>query len=356
MAEGGLDKLDANQLAGAKKSYAAWADAKPALAARYDFTDYVGFVQAQYAGQKDMHRLDRMAEQMGRIEENRAAHAFEQGFAPRPQEPPAQDALREAAGEATERRAAITPEQAAAPAREAEKAAPEPIKPDDLDAIRSHTAAAEAQRQAERLFALAPAKEAEREAGRLLAEQATSRIKAEEEARGTGERQARIDAEHKAAEETAARKPVAAPLSVAEQIDARAAELGAVRGLAPVDPAELAEIHELLAEGAKAKAAAPGSKEHQRALQQTANVERELLRAEGKLPGEDSDAEAEAKKADWQQAFVASLAEAEAKAGSYSERLHIRAEFSQLARERDEEKDDDKGRFRTREPDRGRTR
>jgi AAA domain len=90
MAEGGVSQLDAKQLASAEKSYAAWADAaKPNLAARHGFADYVGYVQSQWRDEKDLRRLDRMAAQMGRVEENRAAHAFEQGFAPRPQEPPA---------------------------------------------------------------------------------------------------------------------------------------------------------------------------------------------------------------------------------------------------------------------------
>jgi hypothetical protein len=77
---------------------------------------------------------------------------------------------------------------------------------------------------------------------------------------------------------------------------------------------------------------------------------------QGQLPDEDSEAEREAQKADWAQAFEATLSEALDKATSYSDRLQIRAEFSRLAHQHDEQKDDDKGRFRAREPDRGRTR
>lgn len=233
MTHGGVSQLDAQQLASAEQSYAAWAEEKPNLAARHGFADYVGYVQAQWQEQKPMHRLDRMAAQMGRVEENRAAHAFDQGFAPRPQDAPA------------------------------------------------------------------------------------------------------------------------APLSFAEQIDARAAELGAARGMAEADADELAAVQKLLAElDAKAKAAEPGSKEQQRALTQSRNVERELLH----MQGDDNEAEREAKQADWQQAFEAVQSDALAKAGSYEDMTDIRAEFSRLKHEHDEQPDDDKGRFRAREPDRGRTR
>jgi hypothetical protein len=145
----------------------------------------------------------------------------------------------------------------------------------------------------------------------------------------------------------------AAPLSFAEQIDARAAELGAARGMAEADADELAAVQKLLAElDAKAKAAEPGSKEQQRALTQSRNVERELLH----MQGDDNEAEREAKQADWQQAFEAVQSDALAKAGSYEDMTDIRAEFSRLKHEHDEQPDDDKGRFRAREPDRGRTR
>jgi len=239
MAEGGVSQLDGKQLLSAEKSYTAWAEAKPRLAARHDFADYVGYVQAQWQDEKDLRRLDRMARQMGRVEEIRAASQFVPGARPEP---------------------ATEPEQAA-------------------------------------------------------------------------------------------------PLSFAEQIDARAAALGAARGMAEADPDELAAVQNLLADlDAKAKSAAPGSKEQERALTQSRNVERELSRMQGQLPGEDSEAELEAKKADWAQAFDATLSEALDKAASYGDRLQMRAEFSRRAHAHDQQQDDDKGRFRTREPDRGRTR
>jgi hypothetical protein len=239
MAQGGVSQLDAKQLANAEKSYAAWADAKPSLAARHGFADYVGYVQSQWQEQKPMHRLDRMAAQMGRVEEKRAAHAFEQGFAPRPQETPAPAS---SAGQAT-------------------------------------------------------------------------------------------------------------PLSFAEQINARVAEIGAARGVAQTNAADFADVQNLLAElGAKAKSAEPGSKEQERALTQSRNVERELLH----MQSDDNEAEREAKQADWQQSFEAIRADALANAGSYEDMTDIRAEFSRLKHAHDEQQDDDKGRVRTREPDRGR--
>ena len=144
-------------------------------------------------------------------------------------------------------------------------------------------------------------------------------------------------------------------LGRADRRPRRRAWRGARHGEA--DPAEIAAVQNLFAElDAKATAAVPGSKEQQRALAQSRNVERELLRMQGKLPGEDSEAEREAKKADWAQAFEATLSEALDEAASYGDRLQIRAEFSRLAHAHDEQQDDDKGRFRTREPDRGRTR
>jgi hypothetical protein len=151
-------------------------------------------------------------------------------------------------------------------------------------------------------------------------------------------------------------EPASEPLSFAEQIEARAAALGAARGMAEADPVELAAVQNLLADlDAKAKAAAPGSKEQQKGLTQSRNLERELLRTQG--GGDvDSEAELEAKKADWAQAFEATLSEALDNAASYSDQLQIRAEFSQLAHAHEEQQDDDKGRFRAREPDRGRTR
>ena len=78
-ADGGVDKLTADQRQAAEKSFAAWTDAKPDLAARYGFADYVGYVQRQAAEQGGLAKLDRMARQMGRVEETRAASAFTQG-------------------------------------------------------------------------------------------------------------------------------------------------------------------------------------------------------------------------------------------------------------------------------------
>ncbi len=79
MAEGGAAKLTDPQRAKAELSFAAWTEAKPDLAKKYGFENYVSYVQAQWADQKDLHRLDRMARQMGRTEENRAASQFVQG-------------------------------------------------------------------------------------------------------------------------------------------------------------------------------------------------------------------------------------------------------------------------------------
>ena len=84
MAEGGVSALDEKQRASAEKSYATWKEAKPELAAKYGFADYVGYVQAQWADEKRLSPLDRLAQQMGRIEERRAASEFTQGA--RPQE------------------------------------------------------------------------------------------------------------------------------------------------------------------------------------------------------------------------------------------------------------------------------
>ncbi len=79
MAEGGAVKLTEPQRAKAEQSFTAWTEAKPDLAKKYGFENYVSYVQAQWADQKDLHRLDRMARQMGRTEENRAASQFVQG-------------------------------------------------------------------------------------------------------------------------------------------------------------------------------------------------------------------------------------------------------------------------------------
>ena len=79
MAEGGAGKLTKPQRAKAEQSFIAWTEAKPDLAKKYGFENYVAYVQDQWSDQKDLHRLDRMAKQMGRTEENRAASQFVQG-------------------------------------------------------------------------------------------------------------------------------------------------------------------------------------------------------------------------------------------------------------------------------------
>src|SRR5262249_19472603 len=73
MAEAGLEALDGNQRASPEKSYAAWAEAKPELAVKYHLADYVSYFQDRWAEEKRLSPLDRLADQMGRIEERRAA-------------------------------------------------------------------------------------------------------------------------------------------------------------------------------------------------------------------------------------------------------------------------------------------
>ncbi len=75
-AAGGLEALTEKQRATAERSYQAWAEAKPNLAARYDLASYVGYVQAQRTEQEKLGPLDRMAKQMGREDENRAATSY----------------------------------------------------------------------------------------------------------------------------------------------------------------------------------------------------------------------------------------------------------------------------------------
>ena len=79
MAEGGLAGLNDKQRTSAAQSFAAWAEAKPDLAARYGFTDYVAYVQAQWANERRLDPLDRLARQMSCVEERRAASGFVQG-------------------------------------------------------------------------------------------------------------------------------------------------------------------------------------------------------------------------------------------------------------------------------------
>jgi Ti-type conjugative transfer relaxase TraA len=75
-AQGGLDALTPQQRGSAERNYAAWAEAKPELADRYDLASYVTYVQAQATQQQRYSPLDRMAAQMGRDEDKRAASAF----------------------------------------------------------------------------------------------------------------------------------------------------------------------------------------------------------------------------------------------------------------------------------------
>ena len=75
-ASGGLDGLTAQQRESAERSFAAWAEAKPTLAARYGLASYVAYVQEQAAEQARYSPLDRMAVQIGRKDENRAATSY----------------------------------------------------------------------------------------------------------------------------------------------------------------------------------------------------------------------------------------------------------------------------------------
>ena len=84
MATGGVEGLNETQRASAEKSFAAWREEKPDLAQRYGFGSYVAYVQDKWQEQKDLDRLDRMARQMGRIEETRAASQFVAGAATPP--------------------------------------------------------------------------------------------------------------------------------------------------------------------------------------------------------------------------------------------------------------------------------
>jgi Ti-type conjugative transfer relaxase TraA len=84
MAEGGLAALTEKQRTSAEASYSAWAEAKPNLAARFDLPAYVAYVQDHWKGEKDLPQLDRLASQMGRVDETRAASQFVQAEKPRP--------------------------------------------------------------------------------------------------------------------------------------------------------------------------------------------------------------------------------------------------------------------------------
>jgi len=106
MAQGGLSSLTDKQRASAEESYAAWAEAKPDFAQRYGIADYVDYVQAHWEKEKQLAPLDRLAQQMGRIEERRAASEFVQGPRPVLEHPVSSitDHLEPAADEVTRRR------------------------------------------------------------------------------------------------------------------------------------------------------------------------------------------------------------------------------------------------------------
>ena len=82
MDKGGLTALTEQNRLRAETSYTAWAEAKPDFARRYDLADYVSYVQAQWAREKRISPLDRLAQQIGRIQERRAASEFVQGERP----------------------------------------------------------------------------------------------------------------------------------------------------------------------------------------------------------------------------------------------------------------------------------
>jgi len=82
MATRGLAGLTEQQRASAAQSFASWSEAKPELAAKYGFANFVGYVQSQWTDEQRLTPLDRLARQMSRTEENRAASAFVQGAAP----------------------------------------------------------------------------------------------------------------------------------------------------------------------------------------------------------------------------------------------------------------------------------
>lgn len=80
MATGGIEGLTEAQHKSAERSYARWAEAKPQLAARHGFADYVAYVQEQQAQRPADHGadLDRLARQMGRVDDRRSASQFHQ--------------------------------------------------------------------------------------------------------------------------------------------------------------------------------------------------------------------------------------------------------------------------------------
>lgn len=84
---GGLPGLSAVQRDAAQRSYDAWTKGRPERARRHDLADYVAYVQRQWTpGKAHAAALDRLAWQMGRREEGRAASQFHR--VARPAEPP----------------------------------------------------------------------------------------------------------------------------------------------------------------------------------------------------------------------------------------------------------------------------
>lgn len=81
MATGGLAGLTETQRESAAQSFATWGEAKPDMAAKYGFADYVTYVQRQNADEQRLTPLDRLARQVSRTEETRAASHFVQGAA-----------------------------------------------------------------------------------------------------------------------------------------------------------------------------------------------------------------------------------------------------------------------------------
>jgi hypothetical protein len=81
--------------------HAAWTEAKPDLAKKSTLENYVNFVQARAAEDKQFNPLDRMARQMGRVEEKRAASEFVQGARPQQAAQQPQDGAQEAARKPT---------------------------------------------------------------------------------------------------------------------------------------------------------------------------------------------------------------------------------------------------------------
>jgi len=78
MATGGADALTPEQRKSAAASYERWAKAKPELAARHGFGDYVAYVQEQQGKRGPDHAadIDRLARQMGRVDDRRSASQF----------------------------------------------------------------------------------------------------------------------------------------------------------------------------------------------------------------------------------------------------------------------------------------